>query len=105
MTSISVSAYTPAETIELVSRAGVKKGNMRPDKVFLSAISAGCLLSFAAASALSINTSPWAQTNVPGLIRAAGALVFPYGLVLIVLTGADLCTGTFMVSARDERGG
>jgi formate/nitrite transporter FocA (FNT family) len=94
----NIAAYSPAETIEIISRAGVKKGNMRPDKVFLSAVSAGCLLSFAAASSLSTNTAPWYQDNAPGLIRTIGALVFPYGLVLIVLTGADLCTGTFMVS-------
>lgn len=93
----SANAYTPAEVIELVSRAGVYKGNMPVYKVFLSSTSAGCLLSFAAATSLSINSSPWYQDNAPGLIRALGALAFPYGLVMIVLTGADLCTGTFMV--------
>jgi formate/nitrite transporter FocA (FNT family) len=97
MGTFSYNAYTPAETIELVSRAGVKKGNMRPDKIFFSAVSAGCLLAFASASSLSTNSAPWFQTNAAGLIRTIGALVFPYGLVLIVLTGADLCTGTFMV--------
>jgi len=80
----NLAAYTPAETIELVSRAGVKKGNMRVDKVFLSSVSAGCLLSFAAASALSTNTAPWFQDNAPGLIRSAGAMIFPFGLVMIV---------------------
>lgn len=96
----NINSYTPQEAIELVSRAGVKKANMRLDKIFLSAVSAGCLLSFAAASSLSANTAPWYQENAPGLIRMIGALVFPYGLVLIVLTGADLCTGTFMVSLQ-----
>ena len=94
----SLAAYTAAQTIEIVSRAGVIKGNMPLYKVFLSSVSAGCLLSFAAASCLSINASPWYQDNAAGLIRTLGALVFPYGLVMIVLTGADLCTGTFMVS-------
>lgn len=100
MTNVNVTniaGYTPAETIELVSRAGVKKGNMRPDKVFLSAVSAGCLLCFASAAALSANTAPWFQDNAPGLIRMIGALIFPIGLVMIVLTGADLFTGTTMV--------
>ena len=98
MATMNVNAYTPQETIEMISLAGVKKGNMRPDKVFLSAVSAGCLLSFAAASSISTNTAPWYQDNAPGFIRTIGALIFPYGLVMIVLTGADLCTGTFMVS-------
>ncbi|KKY15744.1 putative formate nitrite transporter family [Phaeomoniella chlamydospora] len=92
----SYNAYTPAETIELVSRAGVHKANMRLDKIFFSSVSAGCLLSFACATALSTNTAPWYQENAPGLIRTIAALVFPYGLCMIVLTGADLCTGTFL---------
>lgn len=94
---INLGAYTPQETIELVSRAGVKKGNMRPDKVFMSSVSAGCLLSFAGASTLSANASPWLSENAPGLLRMIGALIFPLGLVMIVLTGADLFTGTNMV--------
>jgi formate/nitrite transporter FocA (FNT family) len=81
---VNIAAYTPTETIELVSRAGVKKGNMRADKVFLSSVSAGCLLSFAGACALSANTAPWVQDNAPGLARLAGALVFPLGLVMIM---------------------
>lgn len=80
----TMGAYTPAETIELVSRAGAKKGHMRIDKIFLSAVSAGCLLSFSAAASLSVTTAPWFQENAPGLIRMVGALVFPIGLVMIV---------------------
>ncbi|KAI9044859.1 formate/nitrite transporter family protein [Aspergillus affinis] len=91
-----MNAYTPAEVAELVSRAGATKGNMRLDKVFFSAFSAGCLLAFACGTVLSTNTASWYQENAPGLIRTIGALVFPYGLVIIVLTGADLCTGSFM---------
>ncbi|EXJ62459.1 hypothetical protein A1O7_02896 [Cladophialophora yegresii CBS 114405] len=88
--------YSPQETAEIVARAGVAKGNMRLDKVFFSSVSAGCLLSFACATALSTNAAPWYQENAPGLIRTLSALVFPYGLCMIVLTGADLCTGSFM---------
>lgn len=32
------------------------------------------------------------------------ALVFPLSLVMIVLTGTDLCTGSFMVSAMQQMG-
>ena len=94
----NLAAYTPAETAELVSRLGVKKGNMRPDKVFLSAVSAGCLLSFGCAVSLTALTAPWYQENAPGLIKLIGAAVFPLGLVMAVLTGADLFTATTMVS-------
>jgi hypothetical protein len=94
---MAYNSYTPAETIELISRTGVFKGNMRLDRVFFSSISAGCLLSFACATLISTNSSPWYQENAPGLIRTLAALVFPYGLCMVFLTGADLCTGSFMV--------
>lgn len=90
--------YTPAETAEIVSRSGVIKANMRLDKVFMSSVMAGMLLSFACATLLSTNTASWYQENAPGLIRTIAALVFPYGLCMIVLTGSDLCTGSFLVS-------
>ncbi|KAF1984963.1 Formate/nitrite transporter [Aulographum hederae CBS 113979] len=89
-------AYNQKETMELVSRTGVLKANMRLDKMFLSSVSAGFLLSFACATLLSTNTAPWFQQNAPGLIRTIGALVFPYGLTIVTLTGSDLCTGSFM---------
>jgi formate/nitrite transporter FocA (FNT family) len=90
-------ALSPREVIEAVSNTGAHKGNMRLDKVFFSAVSAGCLLAFACGTTLSTNATPWFQENAPGLIRTIGALVFPYGLCMILLTGADLCTGSFMV--------
>ncbi|KAK8848480.1 Formate/nitrite transporter-domain-containing protein [Apiospora arundinis] len=90
----NLSAFSPTQTIELVGRAGVIKGNTRPDKVFLSGVSAGCLLSFACAAVLSCNASPWYAENAPGLLRLIAALIFPFGFVMITLTGADLFTGT-----------
>lgn len=58
---------------------------MRLDKVFLLAVSAGCLLAFArTAAALSTNTAPWMHTNAPGLIWTIAAIIFPFGLCLIV---------------------
>ncbi|RMY66046.1 hypothetical protein D0863_08708 [Hortaea werneckii] len=88
--------YSAKETVELCSRAGVMKANMRLDKIFMSAVMAGCLLSFACAAVLITETAPWYQENAPGLIRMIGALIFPFGLVSIVVTGADLCTGSFL---------
>ncbi|KAF4987708.1 hypothetical protein FGRMN_10204 [Fusarium graminum] len=92
----NLAAYTPQETIELVSRSGVKKGNTRPDKVFLSAISAGCLLGFGCGTSLCAMAAPWYAENAPGLVKIFGATVFPLGLVLVVLTGAELFTATTM---------
>lgn len=93
---MNANCYNFRESFELVSRTGVQKANKRLDKIFMSAVSAGMLLGFACATLLSTNASPWYQTNAPGLIRTIAALVFPYGLCMIVLTGADLCTASFM---------
>lgn len=93
-----MNAYSPKETIELCGRAGTAKANMRIDKMFLSSVMAGMLLSFACAVLLSTNTAPWFQDNAPGLIRTVAALVFPFGLTMVVVTGTDLCTGSFMLT-------
>ncbi|KAI4849016.1 formate/nitrate family transporter [Aureobasidium sp. EXF-8846] len=69
---------------------------MRIDKTIISSFMAGCLLSFGGACYAIINTSPWLNENAPGIPRMFGALIFPFGLVVIVMTGADLCTGSFM---------
>ncbi|KAL4875413.1 Formate/nitrite transporter [Aspergillus karnatakaensis] len=92
----SIDAYTAAEVAEFIGRAGTVKGNMRLDKIFFSSVSAGAILALACGTVLSTNASPWFSENAPGLLRTISALVFPYGLVVIILTGADLCTGSFM---------
>lgn len=62
-------AYTPKEAIEISSRAGHYKANMRIDKIIVSSFMAGALLSFAGACYVTINTSPWYTENAPGLIK------------------------------------
>ncbi|KAK5167450.1 uncharacterized protein LTR77_007149 [Saxophila tyrrhenica] len=95
-TTVVHNAYTPKEATEQCSRAGKAKANMRIDKIFFSSFMAGCILALACATSLSTNTSPWYQENAPGLMRMIGAIIFPWGLVSIVVSGADLCTGSFM---------
>src|ERR1700710_1752147 len=85
-------------TTELISRIGAKKARMRIDKMFINSFMGGGLISFGCALALSTNSSPWFQTNAPGLIRTISAMVFPVGLIMVVLTGADLFTSYCMYS-------
>lgn len=96
-------AYTPQQTTELCSRAGHAKARMRPDKVLLSSFLAGAILAFACASTLSVTVAPWYQENAPGVINLLGAAIFPFGLTIILTTGADLCTGSFMVGLASPR--
>jgi formate/nitrite transporter FocA (FNT family) len=38
------------------------------------------------------------RTNYPGLINLLAATFFPIGLIMLVLTGQDLCTANFSTS-------
>nr|POF02576.1 putative formate transporter [Quercus suber] len=89
-------AFTPQQTIELCSRIGTKKAHMRLDKLFINSVMTGPLLGFGCAVLVSTNASPWFQENAPGLIRTISAMMFPVGLVMIVLSGADLYTSNVM---------
>ncbi|KAK5112196.1 hypothetical protein LTR85_011629 [Meristemomyces frigidus] len=89
-------AFTPQQTMELISRIGQKKSKMRLDKLWWNSVLAGPLLGFGCAITLSTNAAPWYQENAPGLIRTIAASFFPIGLILVVLTGADLYTSNVM---------
>ncbi|KAK0846676.1 hypothetical protein LTR03_006757 [Friedmanniomyces endolithicus] len=89
-------AFTPQQTIELVSRIGTKKAHMRLDKLWWNSFMSGPLLGFGCAILMSTGASPWYQENAPGLIRTISAIGFPVGLIMIVLTGADLFTSNVM---------
>ncbi|KAF2765720.1 Formate/nitrite transporter [Teratosphaeria nubilosa] len=89
-------AFTPQQTMALISRIGEKKASTRLDKLLLNSLLAGPLLGFGCAITLSTNASPWYQDNAPGLIRTLSACFFPIGLILVVLTGADLYTSNVL---------
>lgn len=92
----NMDAFTPQQTTELVSRIGTKKSHMRLDKLLFNSMLSGPLLGFGCAVMTSTETAPWYQENAPGLIRTIGAMFFPVGLIMIVLTGADLFTSNVM---------
>ena len=99
--SSNMDAFTPAQTTELVSRIGAAKARMRIDKMFLNSFLGGPLLGFGCALALSTNASPWFQTNAPGLIKSISAAFFPVGIMMVILTGADLFTSYILVRQND----
>lgn len=91
---------TPKETITAIGVAGFNKGQLTIAKTFLQAILAGILLSFGGLVALVLSggLSGIGATN-PGVQHFATGAVFPVGLVLIVMTGAELFTGNTMFLA------
>lgn len=89
----NLAAYTPTEVVELMSRIGTKKGNMRPDKIFFSAVSSGCMTSFGSGAALIALASPWLQQNAPGLLTVLHGLLFPTGMIMILYVLCGRYTG------------
>lgn len=89
--------------MQLIARSGEKKCVMRLDKFIYNSIIAGPLLGFGCAAALIAGDSPWYSDNAPGVIHTLAGAVFPIGLILIALTGAELWTSTVFVSPAGSR--
>ncbi|CAF3159014.1 unnamed protein product [Rotaria sp. Silwood2] len=87
------------DTIELISINGIQKSKQRIDYIIIKAFLAGVLLSFGGLLLLIVGggSAPLAQNFGPSIHRLMQGAVFPIGLVLIVVTGADLFTGNTMI--------
>ncbi len=77
----------PADVVSAMVDAGRRKLSLSPLDLFLRGALAGAIL----ACATSLAFTGMVQTGQP----LVGALLFPVGLILIVLLGLDLVTGAF----------
>jgi formate/nitrite transporter len=77
----------PAEVIETMIKTGSSKAALPVRDLLIRGTLSGALLGFATSLAISATV----QTAVP----LVGALIFPVGLVIIVLLGLELLTGSF----------
>ncbi len=86
--------YTPKEIVEQVNLVAEYKAKMPWRKTFVSAILAGGYIAMGSFLALMIGGGmpEIAQTN-PGLQKLVFGGVFPLGLILVAISGADLFTG------------
>jgi formate/nitrite transporter len=91
-------AYSVYDTIELIAALGIKKSKQRIDHMIIKSFLAGVLLSFSGLFLLTVGGggAPMDQSLGPGIHKMIQAAVFPIGLILIVITGADLFTGNTM---------
>lgn len=91
---------TPKEVTESYLKASVGKAESPAWRLFVLAVLAGVLVSLGAVA------SSTAAQSIPdtGLARLTTAAVFPIGLIMIVLLGAELFTGNaLMVTAAISR--
>ena len=84
---------TPSETIDGNIKAGVTKANLNIWKMFFMGIMAGVFIAIGAASS---NVAVHNIENV-GVARLVAGIVFPVGLMMIVLVGGELFTGNSLL--------
>lgn len=85
---------SPAETVQAYAGAGAKKCALPPVRTFLLAILAGALIAFAGAAT---NTAAHTAEGA-GAVRLICGLIFPFGLGIVVLMGAELFTGNCLIT-------
>jgi len=92
------STLTPAEVAVALVEAGIMKHRTRADVIFMKAILAGVMLSFGGLLAEVVGGgSAGLNDSNPGLVKILSGLVFPVGLVMIVLQGHELLTSNMMI--------
>ena len=92
---------TPKEIIEGNMNGAVTKANLKLSKMIALGIMAGMFIALGGATS---NTAVHAIDNV-GLARTLAGVIFPVGLLMIVLVGGELFTGNclMVMSAIDKR--
>ncbi|GHV17724.1 FdhC protein [Clostridia bacterium] len=85
--------FSPGEVAANYINAGGKRAAQTPGKLFVLALFAGF---FIACGGMVANTAAHALPDA-GQIRLISGLLFPVGLIMVVLTGAELFTGAILL--------
>lgn len=86
----------PKETALEACRTGIQKVKRNSVIIFVSAILGGLFIALGFYGYI-VASSGFVETNYRILGTFLGAMVFPVGLVLIVITGVDLYTGNCLI--------
>ena len=88
---------TPAEISAFSVETAVKKAGLSWWKQLVLAIMAGAFIAFASECSSMIAFNLLAEPDTYGLGRCLAGAVFPTGLILVVIAGAELFTGNTMI--------
>jgi formate/nitrite transporter len=93
--------FTPAEIVHNYSEAGLAKTEKPAGRLLVLAVAAGLMVALAAAAS---STAAHSLDSVSAA-RTVSGLLFPFGLAMILLTGAELFTGSCLmgVSLLDKK--
>ena len=86
-----------SETCQLVSDTGVVKAGKSTTDLFILGILAGAYVAFAAAGSTMAAFHLLANHETFGLGRCIAGIIFPCGLILVMLAGSELFTGNTMM--------
>ena len=84
---------SPGEFVPFYAGVGAKKCANSGTRLFLAAILAGF---FIAAGAVAAGTAAYGIENA-SMARVVSGLLFPFGLIMVILTGAELFTGNCLI--------
>ena len=81
----------------MVSDSGIGKANGNVWKILLLAVLAGAYIAFGAQASTMVSFNLTADAATVGLGKLVSAAVFPVGLMMVVLCGAELFTGNCLM--------
>ncbi|MEG2245872.1 MAG: formate/nitrite transporter family protein [Peptostreptococcaceae bacterium] len=88
------SFLTPVEIAKVTIESGIKKANLSIKKSLLLGILAGVFIGLGGLGNILISQT----LKDPGISKFAGACIFPIGLMLVVICGAELFTGNNLMT-------
>lgn len=86
--------FTPAEFVDNYANIGAGKAKAPALKLFLLAVLAGFYIAMGGAVT---NVASHAVANV-SLAKLINSLIFPFGLIMVIITGAELFTGNCLIT-------
>ena len=85
---------SPAEFVKFYAQVGAKKTSAGALRLFLGAVLAGFLIGSGAVAA---GMAAYGLENASAA-RVASGLLFPFGLIMVIITGAELFTGNCLIT-------
>lgn len=95
---MGIGPLPPAEIGVYTRDIGIRKSRFTLEKSFILAVLAGAFIAFAAEGSSMAAFNLFASPDTYGLGRFIAGLVFPTGLMLVVLAGGELFTGNVLLS-------
>ncbi len=88
---------TPPEILEVIIQKGITKAQLPAWKQLILGFLAGAFIAFAASSSNVAAFGLLAKPETYGLGKVVAGLIFPVGLMFVVLAGSELFTGNILL--------